>query len=382
MRTKIATGLLACSLLLLGSPGLYAEISPDSDAAPSQLFGVVEASRLNVRQGPGLDFNLVRVLQQGTQVVILERDPLTGWFSIAATTAPKEAVGWVSPDYVSVKAELQQENEAVDLEGATQKEVSEETGQPAPAVVPEPAAEATTVPTVSEPETVVQQQGDELPGEPMPSTEPQAETAEAEESEATAPALEQEAVTADSLQPADSATAPATEIAAVPTEEQEILTAETSDWQLDGRKVFLQLSPGFNRVIEDRGGQVEEDAFRITGVAGVEIVGGFFFEVIYSFTALRPSQSTHEVGGGWRYQRQLFWRWLPYLSADLFYSNVFDSDHVGIRGSAGLTFDFGGDYYKVLFGPFLDYNRVFLGDPADLESLVFGAALILMDSNI
>ena len=60
--------------------------------APAKTFGMVSASSLNVRSGPGTSYEKVRSLAGGTQIELLET--LDGWYRVED--------GYVSADYITI----------------------------------------------------------------------------------------------------------------------------------------------------------------------------------------------------------------------------------------------------------------------------------------
>ncbi len=94
--TGAQTGFVSSQYVALTSAGQTAE-QPDSSPAPSQpedtrVFGIVNASSLNVRSGPTTGHGKVSSLSSGAQVEILET--LDGWYRIAG--------GYVSAEYITI----------------------------------------------------------------------------------------------------------------------------------------------------------------------------------------------------------------------------------------------------------------------------------------
>jgi len=68
------------------------EVKAEQPAQDSKTYGMVSASSLNVRSGPGSNYNKVKSLSSGAQVEILET--LEGWYRIAD--------GYVSAEYIVI----------------------------------------------------------------------------------------------------------------------------------------------------------------------------------------------------------------------------------------------------------------------------------------
>jgi hypothetical protein len=112
---------------------------------------------------------------------------------------------------------------------------------------------------------------------------------------------------------------------------------------------------------------------------GVELVRTLFFETFYSYVGYTPDQPTHEVGGGLRLQGNVVWRLKPYVEGGAFYSTLFEDDNFGVRGAGGLTFVVAKKPYNILMGPFVEFNRIFLPAPGNLDSIFVGWAFMFSD---
>ena len=66
--------------------------SPEVEEAPVDLR-VVDASRVNMRQGPGTDFNVIDAYDRGTEMEVLMVDP-SGWAQIRVVETGE--VGWMA----------------------------------------------------------------------------------------------------------------------------------------------------------------------------------------------------------------------------------------------------------------------------------------------
>lgn len=64
----------------------------------STLQGIVNASPLILRDGPGTNYDLLDRLSQGTIVAILARDSSGEWFKVLVSTTSKQ--GWVAAKYI------------------------------------------------------------------------------------------------------------------------------------------------------------------------------------------------------------------------------------------------------------------------------------------
>ena len=69
---------------------------------PADQVGQVTAEpSLNVRSGPGLDYDVIANLTYGAQVILLDTDP-SGWYQILFSSGNAATIGWVSPDYLTL----------------------------------------------------------------------------------------------------------------------------------------------------------------------------------------------------------------------------------------------------------------------------------------
>jgi len=76
------------------APVVVSEPAPPETAAVSSV--IVAAPALNVREGPGLDYNIIAVVQQGTTLPVHATAP--GWLYIQAPTGQ---FGWVDQQFTS-----------------------------------------------------------------------------------------------------------------------------------------------------------------------------------------------------------------------------------------------------------------------------------------
>lgn len=86
-----------------GSATATATAPPTLVKATPTPYAQVASWGLNVRSGPGVDYQVVDILAQGDIVSIIEVDPETGWLHVQLPSGQKS--GWISdnPDYVTVK---------------------------------------------------------------------------------------------------------------------------------------------------------------------------------------------------------------------------------------------------------------------------------------
>src|SRR5262249_47448294 len=68
--------------------------------------GVVTASQLQIREGPGLQFNSIGGLKKGEQVSVLGRSEDSKWFYIDLTKNHKTGRGWVGAMFVELSQSL------------------------------------------------------------------------------------------------------------------------------------------------------------------------------------------------------------------------------------------------------------------------------------
>ena len=71
---------------------------------PTYPTGVVIAGSLNLRSGPGVNYNTIAVLQGGTTVALLGRNANGSWLKVKAPTG---TVGWVNAGYISTSYSIQ-----------------------------------------------------------------------------------------------------------------------------------------------------------------------------------------------------------------------------------------------------------------------------------
>ena len=74
---------------------------PTGAYAAAQRKGIVVADALNVRSGPGLNYYIRNVIDEGKTVVIVETKD--GWHKIKTGN---NSYGWVSGDYISVNGKV------------------------------------------------------------------------------------------------------------------------------------------------------------------------------------------------------------------------------------------------------------------------------------
>ena len=107
---------------------------------PDQLTGIVNAVQLNVRSGPGSDFDAVGTLAAGAQVDLLARNANGGWWLVCCAANGEQ--GWVNAQFVAPNGLTRAETNAVLVEAAASGAIP-----PAPAGTPVPesgAAEGAT----------------------------------------------------------------------------------------------------------------------------------------------------------------------------------------------------------------------------------------------
>ncbi|HHW89119.1 MAG TPA: SH3 domain-containing protein [Chloroflexi bacterium] len=82
------------------APSAVSETAPASGAATSPLTGVINATTLNVRQGPGAAFPVVGRLPNGTVVTVVARNVDNTWLNICCLP-DGQTQGWVSAQFVT-----------------------------------------------------------------------------------------------------------------------------------------------------------------------------------------------------------------------------------------------------------------------------------------
>lgn len=297
----------------------------DTKVFPS--VGTIEKEKSRLRKGPGFEYDSVSRFERGTELLVIDTEG--EWYLVTLPSAPEKPLGWVHKSLIKLS-----DKEPVEPAApvATAPE-STPTPQPEATPVPEPVTAAPT-PTP----------------EPTPAPEPVKPT-----------------------------------VVEDPTERPKPLQRFQGDTRYavpqyrGGHEVLFQINPGFNSVIENRNGQLEDDAVRLRLTAAAEVAYSIFVGADYSYVAYKPGQPTHEVGGNVRYQHRLFWRFKPYVDAGVFYSTLFDDDNIGARGSLGLNFVLGGQTYEWNIGPSIEFNRVFMGAPGDVDNLFVGLSIVLSD---
>ncbi len=78
--------------------------APAQTAAPAA-SGVVDSFGLNMRDGPGVNFTILRQLKRGDALTVLALDAVSNWLNVQTAD---EAVGWVNAEYVNLKGDLSQ----------------------------------------------------------------------------------------------------------------------------------------------------------------------------------------------------------------------------------------------------------------------------------
>ena len=116
-----------------GSNGAGGSTQPD---IPDQLTGIVNAVQLNVRGGPGADFDAVGTLAAGAQVNLLARNGSGGWWLVCCAANGEQ--GWVNAQFVAPNGLTRAEVNAVLVEAAASGATT-----PAPAGTPAPDSGAT-----------------------------------------------------------------------------------------------------------------------------------------------------------------------------------------------------------------------------------------------
>jgi|GEM_PF-1793462 len=76
---------------------------PALSPTPVHLEGCVEVKALNVRSGPGTDFEIIGGLQDGDCVLVVGRNANAAW----AVIAIEERTGWVSLEYLALQGDIQ-----------------------------------------------------------------------------------------------------------------------------------------------------------------------------------------------------------------------------------------------------------------------------------
>lgn len=82
------------------TPSAVREIAPASGATTSPLTGVINATTLNVRQGPGAAFPVVGRLPNGAVVTVVARNADSTWLNICCLP-DSQTQGWVSAQFVT-----------------------------------------------------------------------------------------------------------------------------------------------------------------------------------------------------------------------------------------------------------------------------------------
>jgi N-acetylmuramoyl-L-alanine amidase len=75
-------------------------VLPSLGAAPiptSRLSAIVAADRLNMRSGPGINYDVVAGVDRDQQIAILQIDFATGWARVERSDG---VIGWVNVDFI------------------------------------------------------------------------------------------------------------------------------------------------------------------------------------------------------------------------------------------------------------------------------------------
>lgn len=326
-------------------------LASESDVYPS--LGTVLGEKVRIRTGPGLENKAVSNLGKGTELWVIDKED--SWYLVATPTDPEKPLGWVSAKWVKL-TDKPHPTEAV---ADAQPDVAV-----APVPTATPVAVATPEPTVT-PTPVVEAPVNETATAPAA---PVAPPVAPNETAAPAPKKHHKKLLSDYNEP------PRRKLGKFVGDNKYPIPPVGR-----GREYLFQVSPGFDSLTDDRGGQFDSEMFRATGLIAIELVRTLFVEAFYSYASYTPDEPTHEIGGGFRLQGRAFWRFTPYIEGGPFYSTLLDDDNLGYRGGIGLPIIVAKRPYNLLIGPYVDYNHVLLGAPGDVEHLVFGITFIFSD---
>ncbi len=116
---------------------------PTPTPATDGLTGIVAVQRLNVRQGPGTNFDPIGTALIGQSVTILSRNDVGDWWRICCISGTNQE-GWVAAQFIQPNFDLGQATTLIPVEGAL----------PA-APTPTPTVDPSTVPTTTVSSTVL-----------------------------------------------------------------------------------------------------------------------------------------------------------------------------------------------------------------------------------
>jgi uncharacterized protein YraI len=77
-------------------------VEPPASAPPAQEASATVIETVNVRSGPGTDYNAIGTVQGGDQVALTGKDPLGAWLQIAFPGGPGDA-GWINAAFLQAE---------------------------------------------------------------------------------------------------------------------------------------------------------------------------------------------------------------------------------------------------------------------------------------
>lgn len=95
VRTQFGTGWVATEFTTIAG-------SPVAPVTAEQAIAIVQAATLNVRTGPGVEFQVLGVVDGGTELTIIGTNSNRTWFNVQTPFGP----GWVSDLYVITRNEF------------------------------------------------------------------------------------------------------------------------------------------------------------------------------------------------------------------------------------------------------------------------------------
>ncbi len=133
------------------TPVQPAPAEPTSTPVAGSLTGLVSVARLNVRQGPGTNFNPIGTALIGQSVTILSRNEVGDWWRICCVDGTNQE-GWVAAQFIQPNFDLGQAATLIPIEGTLPE-----------APTPTPTVDPSTVPTTTVPSAVLELQIQQAP---------------------------------------------------------------------------------------------------------------------------------------------------------------------------------------------------------------------------
>ena len=91
-------------------------VEPTATPTPEGLTATVSVLRLNVRQGPGIEFDVLGVVTSGQGLEILARNEANDWWQICCLPGTNSS-GWVASQYLQANFDLGQASTVIPLAG-------------------------------------------------------------------------------------------------------------------------------------------------------------------------------------------------------------------------------------------------------------------------